>query len=327
METAVTVDDLAKTYKRRGRAPVAALRGVRFDVRRGEVFGLLGPNGAGKTTVLKCLLGIVRPTRGSATVLGEPLGAEGYRRRIGYLPEGHQFPDHLTAAQVLEFTGAMRGTPKAECRARIPELLERVGMTPHADKKVREYSKGMKQRTGLAAALINRPELLFLDEPTDGVDPVGRRDIRVLIGELCKQQGLTVILNSHMLSEVEMVADRVAIMDGGDVKRVGSVNEILRAEELVSQRYRIRLTLPAGGAVTAEEVAPFGGEFQAIEGGLQLRVESVEALNRLIDHLRGRGALISAVQPERVTLEEVFMQLVGEGGNNGAGAGARQGNW
>ncbi|MGH7145308.1 MAG: ABC transporter ATP-binding protein [Planctomycetota bacterium] len=334
-EPMVVVEALAKTYRRRFRAPVEALRGVSFDVRRGEVFGLLGPNGAGKTTVLKCLLGVVRASGGRATVLGEPIGrAAGrrdYRRRIGYLPEGHQFPEYLTAAQILDFTGALRGTPRSERRARIPGLLDQVGMTPHADKKVREFSKGMKQRTGLAAALVNNPDLLFLDEPTDGVDPVGRRDIRTIIGELCRTQGLTVILNSHMLSEVELVAHRVAIMHQGELRRVGAVGDILAAAAGAAPRYRFQIARSAEvAAVTAEEMAAFGRDFaRTAADGFELRVGSDLDLNRLIDHLRGRGVLLQGIVPEKVTLEDAFIQLIGarDGAPADAGEDARVGEW
>ncbi|HTL51668.1 MAG TPA: ABC transporter ATP-binding protein [Planctomycetota bacterium] len=324
-DNVITVERLAKTYRRRFRTPVEALRGVSFEVARGEIFGLLGPNGAGKTTILKLLLGIAKPTAGAAIVLGESIGGVGYRRRIGYLPEGHQFPEYLTAAQILDFTGAMRGTSKADRAARIPGLLKQVGMDLHADKKVREFSKGMKQRTGLAAALINSPEIVFLDEPTDGVDPVGRRDIRTMIVDLCRKQNVTVILNSHMLSEVEMVADRVAILNQGEILKIGKVDDIIDAGEKASRLYHVTMTIPQGEKVSAPTVAAFGTDFKKTESGFDIRIATPVELNKMIDYLRGQKVVIQGIVPERATLEDVFMSLIGaiqSGSATGQGGGA-----
>src|SRR5258708_6508464 len=213
---------------------VHALRGIDMRVRRGEVFGLLGPNGAGKSTLVKIMMTVVRPTRGEGTLLGAPVGDKATLARVGYLPENHRFPRYLTGRQVIEFFGALAKVDRPTRRRRAAELIETVGMADAADRKIATYSKGMAQRIGLAGALVNDPELVLLDEPTDGVDPGGRRDIRDVLGRL-REQGKTVFVNSHLLSELEVISDRVAILVAGQVARQGGMDELTVAK----QRYEI----------------------------------------------------------------------------------------
>ena len=205
----IHIDRLVKEY-----GPVKALKGVSLAVERGEIYGLLGQNGAGKTTMIKILLGITRLTDGSARLLGEPAGTVAVRRRVGYLPEDHRFPDYHTGYSLMELYGTLLEMSRGERRRRIPEMLETVGLKGRMHSKIRTYSKGMKQRLGIAQALMHQPEVIFLDEPTDGVDPVGRREIRVLMQRL-KDEGTTIFLNSHLLGEVELICDRVGILDRG----------------------------------------------------------------------------------------------------------------
>src|SRR5204863_4264972 len=193
---------------------------VSLTVERGHIFGLLGQNGAGKTTLIKILLGITRLTAGNASLLDEPAGSAAVRRRVGYLPEDHRFPDYHTGASLLDFYGALLDVPRRERARRIPEALEQVGLRGRMDYKIRTYSKGMKQRLGIAQALFHDPEVVFLDEPTDGVDPVGRREIRAIMARL-KGEGKTLFLNSHLLGEVELVCDRVGILQEGELVREG----------------------------------------------------------------------------------------------------------
>jgi ABC-type Na+ transport system ATPase subunit NatA len=202
---AIAIHDLEKIYRHGlfGRKKIPALKGVSLEVPPGEVFGLLGPNGAGKTTLIKVLLGIVRKSSGSATL--RP--AEIARRQVGYLPEHHRIPHHLTGDTALEYYGSLSGMSQSEIRRRRPDLLKRVGLATWGKTPVKKYSKGMLQRLGLAQAMIHDPQLLILDEPTDGVDPVGRAEIRDVLSEL-RRQGKTVFLNSHLLQEVELVCDR-----------------------------------------------------------------------------------------------------------------------
>src|SRR3954468_8261966 len=252
MTLALDLTHVAKTYKGR-RGGVQALRGIAMQVHKGEIFGLLGPNGAGKSTLVKILMTVIKPSKCEGTMLGQRVGHKETLARIGYLPDHHRFPDSLTGAQVLDFYAALAKVPRADRRRRSGELLELVGMTDWGKTKVKSYSKGMRQRIGLAQALMNDPELVLLDEPTDGVDPVGRRDIRNLLAEL-KARGKTVFLNSHLLSELEMVCDRVAILVQGVVSSQGTLDELteqdqcyiieLAMSELQSSPEEIRGLLP-----------------------------------------------------------------------------------
>ncbi len=228
--TVVQTFDLGKVY-RTGfwlNQKIASLKGCSLNVFQGETFGLLGPNGAGKTTLLKLLLGIVRPTSGSGLLLNHPLGNRNCKQRLGYLPENAYFYDYLTGWECLQMTAGLFQIPAQVQRLRIPQLLELVGL-PHTaarKKQMRQYSKGMLQRVGMAQALINDPELVFLDEPMSGLDPLGRYQMRNIILSL-KQQGKTIFFNSHILSEVEQICDRVAILDRGELICSGSIDELL----------------------------------------------------------------------------------------------------
>ncbi|CAN5346572.1 hypothetical protein BH10PLA2_BH10PLA2_32060 [soil metagenome] len=197
---------------------IKALGGVSLLAERGQIFGLLGQNGAGKTTLVKILLGITRLTSGEARLLDEPAGLAPVRRQVGYLPEDHHFPDYHSGASLLNFYGALLGVSRAELRKRVPVILERVGLIGRQHYKIRTYSKGMKQRLGIAQAIFHDPQVIFLDEPTDGVDPLGRREIRQILQQL-KDEGKTTFLNSHLLSEVELLCDWVAILQKGEVIR------------------------------------------------------------------------------------------------------------
>ena len=226
--------ELSKTY-RTGfwmNKKVASLNTVSLTVYEGETFGLLGQNGAGKTTLLKTLLGIVRPTSGRATVLGESLGDRAVKQRIGYLPENPYFYDYLTGWEVLNFTGDLFGISRSLQRKRVPELLDLVGLAESAAKKkqLRQYSKGMLQRIGMAQALINDPDLVFLDEPMSGLDPLGRYQMREIISSL-KSQGKTIFFNSHVLSDVEKICDRVALLARGKLIAIGSMQDLLGTAE------------------------------------------------------------------------------------------------
>ena len=216
---ALEIRDLCKTYREGWlfRKKFEALRGVSFQVEPGEIFGLLGPNGAGKTTIIKILLGIARKTSGEARLLGRPAGHQASRRQVGYLPEHLRMAPHHNAWTALELFGRLSGCSHRQIRVRGAELLKEVGLADRAKDALSKYSKGMLQRLGLAQALLHDPQLLILDEPTDGLDPVGRKDVRTLLTRL-KEQGKTVFLNSHLLQEVELVCDRVAILDRGQLR-------------------------------------------------------------------------------------------------------------
>lgn len=318
---AIDLSKVDKTYASGWRKKgVHALRDASMRVRRGEVFGLLGPNGAGKSTLVKILMTVIAPTSCQGRVLGKPVGDRDALRRIGYLPEHHKFPDYLTGRQVLDFYGAMSKVPRADRHKRAPELLDLVGLSRWADTGVRSYSKGMRQRLGIAQSLINDPELVLLDEPTDGVDPVGRRDIREILIEQ-KRRGKTVFLNSHLLSELEMVCDRVAIMVQGRVTAQGTLDELTAAD----RRYEIDVAGDGEidrrlGAALADIKARgdaevwgrlAGGEPVGCDHGL-LAIGTTDAatVQPIIDAARAAGLVIRGVRAVRPSLEDLFMKAV-----------------
>lgn len=303
-QTILRVQGLEKVYGRSmfGKGGFRAIAGVDLHVDHGSVFGLLGPNGAGKTTLIKVLLGLVRGHGGTAELFGKPVGDPASRKRVGYLPEAHRMPGYLTGRQVIELFGAMNGADKAWLKQRTPELLNDVGLTEFADKKVRTYSKGMQQRVGLAQALVHNPDIVFLDEPTDGVDPVGRMKIREMVQEL-KDRGTTVFINSHLLMEVEAICDRVVIMDKGKILREGTV------AELTPDTGTVRFALEEVPDNLAEITSGIGTDLALVKDGFEVTADSAEQ-NQLIDKLRAAGVLISSIDPRKLTLEDSFIDMI-----------------
>ena len=227
----IEINNISKIFSsgRFSKEIITALDKVSLNVSRGSIFGLLGPNGAGKTTLIKILLSIVFPTDGSANILGKNINDHNARNKIGFLPESHKFPNFLKGIDVLYYSGELSGIKRNVLKNKITELLELVDMSHWANTKVKKYSKGMLQRLGLAQALINDPEIIFLDEPTDGVDPLGRKQIRDILINL-KAKGKTILLNSHLLSEIELVCDNVAILNKGKLLKEGSIEELTVSE-------------------------------------------------------------------------------------------------
>jgi ABC-2 type transport system ATP-binding protein len=296
----IDVHGLTKEFRSRARR-IRALDAVDLSVRPGEVFGLLGANGAGKTTLVKILLGLSSPTSGTVRLRGRDPRHAGARARVGYLPEGHRFPDYLPGGEALRLFGRLAGLGEAEVSSRIPALLDLVGLSERGGDRIGRYSKGMTQRLGLAAALIDDPQILFLDEPTDGVDPVGRRHIRdVLLAR--KQGGTTIFINSHLLSEVERTCDRVAILHKGRIVREGSVETLTRP----TLRFRLGLDEAPGSPLPQVE----GVDITANNGHLEVSATDLDALNRLIDRLRGERRRIGELTPLRSDLEDVFVETV-----------------
>ncbi|MDP4242546.1 MAG: ABC transporter ATP-binding protein [Bacteroidota bacterium] len=300
MEAAISTIALVKTFGSGSKA-VHALQSVSLAVGRGEIFGLLGPNGAGKTTLIKCALGIVFPSKGAGTIMGYPFGSVAAKEHIGYLPENHRYPPHLTGGQVLRYFGKLSGLQEPVLSERISNTLKITGMSDWRDTKVRKYSKGMMQRLGLAQALINDPDLIMLDEPTDGVDPVGRKEIREVLLRL-KSEGKTVFLNSHLLSEVERISDRVAILDHGKVIREGRVEELTRAGET----YELKLDRLDDVVLEQLHARITNAEERAIE----IDCASSDDLNRAMDTLRAAGINIASMAPKRSSLEDIFVDLI-----------------
>jgi len=296
---------LRKVYGSRfGRRPIEALAGLDLEIAAGEIFGLLGPNGAGKTTTVKILLGLTHPTSGQARLGGVAVSDPESRRRVGYLPEGHRFPGYLTARQTLSIFGRMSGVESGVLAARIPQLLERVSLTSWTDVRVKKFSKGMTQRLGLAAALVHAPEILLLDEPTDGVDPVGRREIRDLLREEAGR-GTTILLNSHLLSEIERTCDRVAVLSRGRVAAQGSIESLTRQVS----RYRMVVDPLDDGLLAS--FAETGAAIERVNGHLVVSAKDLDQINALVDRVRVRGAKLAELSPMRSSLEDVFVELVG----------------
>ncbi|NOX18721.1 MAG: ABC transporter ATP-binding protein [Chlorobi bacterium] len=309
----VEVENLTKIFSASGKSgAVKALDGVTLSVGEGTIFGLLGPNGAGKTTLVKILLGIVRPTSGNAKLLGEDVSHYKIKSRVGYLPENHKFPNFLTGEGVMKYFGELAGMKKSEIENRIDPLLSLVKMKKWKRTKIKSYSKGMMQRLGIAQALINNPDVIFLDEPTDGVDPIGRKEIRDILLKL-KNEGKTIFLNSHLLSEIEMVCNSIAILNKGKLIREGTVEEITTTKEI----YDFEI---AEGSAT-DILAKFGTAYSLVAKGnaaFSGKFDDVDRLNSFIDSMRGAGVLIKSVVPKKVSLEDMFISVIedSEGGKN-----------
>lgn len=300
---AVETKDLTKIYSSSfGKKKVQALVDFNLDVEAGLIFGLLGPNGAGKTTLIKLLLGITFPTAGSAKILEEKTSNYKIKQKIGYLPENHKYPPYLKGGEVLQYFGKLGGVTGTDLERKTDELLSLVKLSQWKKTKVKNYSKGMMQRLGLAQALINDPELIFLDEPTDGVDPIGRKEIRDILLEL-KGRQKTIFLNSHLLSEVELITDRVGILNKGKLLREGTVKELTEKKE----EYKVVIDDSAAG-----EIFP-GNSFTKIsDGSYSVKVADINELNKIIDDLRNRSILIKEILPMKSTLEEMFISLINE---------------
>ena len=308
---AIRIEDLTKDYaigfwRRR---PYRALDRLTLAIEPGEVFGFLGPNGAGKTTTLKLLMQLIYPSSGRAEILGRPVGDLAARQRIGYLPENPSFYDYLTAEELLGYFGQLFGYPPAERRQRVAALLDRVGIGAERRLQLRKFSKGMIQRVGIAQALLNDPEVIFLDEPMSGLDPLGRRDVRSLILEL-RDQGRTVFFSSHILADAEALCRRVAVVAGGRLAASGTLTDILAFQvhgwELVMSNVSPDLLSRIGPALRrATEIS--AGRY-ALELSLEGRPEHV------LTELTAAGASLISLNPMRDTLEDFFMKRVAEMG-------------
>ncbi len=295
----IEIKSLVKQYGR-----IQALKGVTLNVEKGEIFGLLGQNGAGKTTMVKVLLGIIRATDGEANLLNFPAGTVMVRKKVGYLPEDHRFPDYHSAASLLDMYGSLLEMPAQKKRDRIGEVLSMVGLTGRMDYKIRTYSKGMKQRLGIAQAIMHEPEVLFLDEPTDGVDPVGRREIREMLTDL-KKQGTTIFLNSHLLGEVELICDRVAILDRGEMIRLGT------PAELTQQQGTFVIGLAPGQELPLDAVKALGYQVgRTAEGRWEVTLATGQTIDPVVGLLQSQGLNLRHLVEKRMTLEDLFVQTV-----------------
>ncbi|MBK8550737.1 MAG: ABC transporter ATP-binding protein [Ignavibacteria bacterium] len=302
----VTTKNLSKEYSAKSfsKEKILALSNFSFEVQSGEIFGLLGPNGAGKTTLIKILLGITFPTSGDIKIFDKDISNQSYKKKVGYLPESHKFPNYLTGEQVLHFFGKLSGLSSNDVKKKSDEYLKLVDMEKWRKTKIKKYSKGMLQRLGLAQAMLNQPELIFLDEPTDGVDPIGRKEIRDILNNL-KQQGTTIFLNSHLLSEVELICDRVAILNKGVLIKSGRVDDITAT----SDNY-IFTTTDLDESVINKLLVSFKCTIKS-KNEFYFNSDSVEELNKLIDFIRQNNIMIQGIAREKNTLEDMFINLIG----------------
>jgi ABC-2 type transport system ATP-binding protein len=309
---AIETENLTKDYALGfwRKRPYRALDHLSIGVEPGEIFGFLGPNGAGKTTTLKLLLQLVFPTDGRAEILGRPVGDLAVRRRIGYLPENPYFYDHLTAVELLEYFGRVFGLSSRDRAARVARLLDQVGIGGERRLQLRRFSKGMLQRVGLAQALLNDPEVVFLDEPMSGLDPIGRRMVRELILGL-RDRGTTVFFSSHILGDAEAVCSRVAILSGGRFAAGGRLTDLLafgvKGWEAVVDR------VGAGALPRIEALA--AKVTRIAEGRLAIEAPPDVPPERLLNDLVAAGATIVSLTPLRDTLEDFFMREVAAHGH------------
>ena len=303
MASAFEVRSLSKTFRHWwSRREVRALQNLTFAVEPGSIFGLLGPNGAGKTTLVKIALTIAHPDRGEVRLLGESIQDRSVLRRIGYLPENPRFPNHLTAWQVLRFYGSLSGVDMKRVNANAAKWLERLDLMQWRDVRVSGFSKGMNERLALAQALIHDPELIFLDEPTDGLDPVGRKEVRAICRELAGQ-GKTIFINSHILAEIELICDRIALMKSGEIIEQGTIAELTSSQsgyELV-----VGVSDELRNWLEEKTLA-----FTAVDGHLRIHAPDRASANSLIDALRAKNIEVEGLAPKRRTLESVFIEKV-----------------
>ena len=348
---AVEVRELRKVFRPNplarlvGRRGVEALRGVDITAEHGEVFGLLGPNGAGKSTLVKAMLGLTRPTRGGARVLGRPAGSAASRAEVGYLPEQAKFPPYLTGRQTVEFFAGLGGVPRHERRRRAAALLDRLDLTAAADRRVKGYSKGMRQRVGLAQALAGGgpggPRLIVLDEPTDGVDPLARRLIRDVLAER-REAGACVFVNSHLLGELELICDRAAVLVNGRVARAGTLEELaggrgryeielefdpelaaavavdpMALPSRLGETFGLRWTPAPGDGLPRSRVMfrDLGSSYEIKimpSGVIALRTTDARRAQPVLDALRRGGHVVRRFGVVRPTLEDLFIDAVAE---------------
>jgi ABC-2 type transport system ATP-binding protein len=283
---------------------VRALDHLSLEVRRGEIFGFLGPNGAGKTTTLKLLMRLIYPTEGAARILGNPIDDVATRSRIGYLPENPYFYDYLSGRELMEYTAALFGIPADQARARGKELLDLVGLdSDRADRQLRKYSKGMLQRIGIAQALVNDPEIVFMDEPMSGLDPIGRREVRDLLLSL-RAKGKTVFFSSHILSDVEALCDRAAILSRGKLIRCGTVQELTGIDSAALEIVAIGIDPSEIGRFS--QTVPSLQSATATPNGVHLVLRDESGIDDALDLIHECGGKLVSINPQRASLEDVF---------------------
>jgi len=275
---------------------------ISLSIKEGQVFSFLGKNGAGKSTFIKTLLGLLKPTDGKAEIFGKPIGDVESRKKIGYLPELFQYHTWLTGYELLNFHGKLYKMSSLEIKKRIPEVLNIIGLAGHEHKKIKEYSKGMQQRIGLGCAILSDPSLLFLDEPTSALDPVGRKQVREIILNL-KKQGKTIFLNTHLLGEVELISDKVAILDKGKIQKIGTMEELLHSPLIIT------VDNISEGLVKA--LVDFDPKLKRNPKGFELSIEDDIIPDIVEKIIQNKGRLYELKRKENA-LESLFIDVVGE---------------
>lgn len=310
MSNSIHIENLTKIFRSKAfsKSGIKALDNVTLSIEHGIVFGLLGPNGAGKTTLIKILLGLVYPTSGKAFIFEEDVANHNVRKDIGYLPENHKFPNYLTGEEVIFYNSAMSGYPIDKNSTRISEVLSLVKMEKWRKTKIKKYSKGMMQRIGLAQAIIHNPKIIFLDEPTDGVDPIGRKEIRDILVDL-KNEGKTIFINSHLLSEVEAVSDKVAILNDGKLIKHGTVDELTINKEIGE----ITVETEIQSSLLNELKNNYSFEYE--DDKINLEIRDSKTLNSFMDELRKADINIIKVNQKKTSLEDLFIKSLMESKN------------
>jgi len=287
------------------RKRVEAVRRASFSVRRGEIFGLLGPNGAGKTTTIKSILRLIFPSEGEIRIFGRPAGDREAAKRIGYMPENPYVYQYLKPLEFLDLCGRLVGMPLDDRRHRSEVMIDKVGLRHAVDRPIGKFSKGMMQRIGLAQALLHDPELLILDEPMSGLDPIGRKEVRDVLLEQ-RARGKTLLFTSHILSDVELLCDRVVIMQRGEITSEGNVHDLLE-----STGHRVEIRLSGASKTLRDSLASRSAIVEAGDGYLTLRAEGQQAVDEILRISSAAGARLDAMIPERQTLESLFLQDAG----------------
>ena len=316
---AIRIEGLTKQFRSGwpGRPPATVLEGLSLSVRRGEIYGFLGPNGSGKTTTIKVLLGLIRATTGTVELLGKPVGDVPTRRRIGFLPEAPYFYDYLTAEEFLTFYGHLAGLGQSVLATRVPSLLEVVGLAEAGTRQLRKFSKGMLQRVGLAQALIHDPELVILDEPMSGLDPIGRKQVRDLILGL-REQGKTVFFSTHIIPDVEMICDRVGVIVKGRLLTTG------RVDELVSHGHTHSVEIVCQG-ITVDDIPSIKDAASRVlqrDQQALIVLAGPDRLDEMVAVIRQHGGRLVSVTPQKRSLEELFFRQQGLPTDRQIGVGA-----
>jgi ABC-2 type transport system ATP-binding protein len=302
----IDVRDLRKTYRTPfRRKKVEALSGITFGVERGHIFGFVGPNGAGKTTTIRTLMGLIRPTSGSATILGHAIPSRAARFKVGFLPESPYFYDYLTIGELLDLAGRLFGIDRVTRKQRADGLIDRVGLGRARGQSLKKFSKGMLQRAGLAQALMNDPEIVVLDEPTSGLDPIGRKEVRDLILEL-RDQGKTVLFSSHILTDIEAIADQVAIVARGALQSLGTPAELVKRTVL-----GIDIKVRLAAEVDATALTGDASHVRRTTDELALTLAADADVDAWLDRAHAAGAKVLAIEPRHETLEDLFLRRVG----------------